>query len=111
MVLTLILSSVTSYGQQNDTLTYFTPIEMRQIGRYIEMFNKDRVELCEEWNKDLVAERSLLKLDLISSKDEIRQLTENINATKRKLQKARRAKIAWGAIGVGAGFLIYGIVN
>ena len=75
------------------------------------MFNQDRVELCEEWNKDLTLQSNLLKLQATADDKTIQDLTKTLNDERHKRQKARKSRLAWGAVGIVSGYIIYGLIN
>lgn len=85
--------------------------EVRAINKYIATYSKERAEACESWNKDLRIQVDLLNEQSVKDKENLKQLTKDLNREYNKRVAARRQRVVWGICGVLGGFLIYDFIK
>tara|TARA_R110002012_G_scaffold173186_1_gene337943 strand:+ start:1171 stop:1449 length:279 start_codon:yes stop_codon:yes gene_type:complete len=85
--------------------------EVRAINKYVTTYSRERLESCESWNRDLKIQVELLNEQSVKYKNNLKQLTKDLNREHNKRVAARRQRVVWGICGVLGGFLIYDLIK
>jgi len=109
----MIACRLLSYGQlHNDSLVCFTIEQAREINERVTLYPVllDEIENYIKLDAAQQKQIAILKPQIAVKDEQIKILTAKLNNTEAKAQQLKRRRFIWGAGGVVAGMVLYGVL-